>query len=118
MNFQRDLSLFFLRLRGIYKRLPLKTKREEKRERKRKLSLFCVCACVYIIIAQREEFVFLCVVCFFSRACVFFEDTCAKTKKKSKKLAGEKNTLSNVKNDIIDQFSKDQIQRAVDKEIL
>ena len=32
------------------------------------------------------------VVCFFSRACVFFEDTCAKTKKKeqNKKLAGEK----------------------------
>ena len=31
------------------------------------------------------------VVCFFSRACVFFEDTCVqKQKKKSKKLAGEK----------------------------
>ena len=31
------------------------------------------------------------VVCFFSRACVFFEDTLVqKQKKKSKKLAGEK----------------------------
>ena len=32
------------------------------------------------------------VVCFFSRACVFFEDTCAKTKKKraKQKIGGRK----------------------------
>jgi UDP-N-acetylmuramyl pentapeptide phosphotransferase/UDP-N-acetylglucosamine-1-phosphate transferase len=54
-------------------------------------SLLCVFVRSVFILLRKEEFVFLCVVvCFFSRACVFFEDTCAKTKKKEQKIGGRK----------------------------
>lgn len=74
---------------------------------------------VFILLRKERNNVFLCVVvCFFSRVSVFFEDTCAKTKKRAKNWREKKIHSQTSSNDIIDQFSKDQIQRAVDKELL
>jgi len=95
MNFQRrSLSLLFKR-RGICIQDSLwNDEREEKKKAR-------------VVISSFLSSVFVCVVCLYycakrgmclsvrsnvfllSRVC-FFEDTCAKTKKKSKKLAGEK----------------------------
>ena len=73
---------------------------------------------MFIVLRKERNNVFLCVVvCFFSRACVFFRTIFVQKQKKEQKIGGRKK-YSQTSNDIIDQFSKDQIQRAVDKELL
>ena len=59
-----------------------------------------------------------CASCVSSLACLFFLRTLVQKQKKRAKNWREKKIHSQTSNDIIDQFSKDQIQRAVDKELL
>ena len=91
MNFQRDLSLFFLRLRGICIQDSLWKRRERRKTREKKKAFSSVFVrSVFILLRKERNNVFLCVVvCFFSRVSVFLRTT-SENKKKSKKMAGEK----------------------------
>ena len=87
----RSLSLLFKRRqRCIYKRLPLKTKREEKRMREKESFLSSVFLCVVCLYycAKRGIMSFCASSCVSSLVYVFLRTR--RLKKKSKKLAGEK----------------------------
>ena len=100
-EFSTKISLFFLSAdRGMCIQDSLwNDEREEKKKARVVLSSFlssvCFCAwCVFIVLRkERNNNVFLCVVrrvFLLSRVCFFWGHLCKKTKKKSKKLAGEK----------------------------
>ena len=107
----------------MYKRLPLK--RRERREKECagcyfQLSLFCVFLCVVCLYYCAKRGICLSVRrSVFLLSCLFFLRTLAQKQKKRAKNWREKKIHSQTSsNDIRDQFSKDQIQRAVDKELL